>query len=51
MKQNLQNTQNFHLGWAAHNGVAAGKRAGWPLSATALKCFDGFVGFVIKGNE
>jgi len=29
MEQNLQNTQNFHLGWAAHNRVAAGKRAGW----------------------
>ena len=30
---------------AARNRVAAGKRAGWPLS---LEGFEGFVGFVTK---
>ena len=33
---------------AARNRVAAGKRAGWPLSPTRKKGFEGFAGFVTK---
>ena len=33
---------------AARNRVAAGKRAGWPLSTALIKGFEGFVGFVTK---
>ena len=33
---------------AARNRVAAGKRAGWPLSPTEENGFVGFVGFVTK---
>ena len=33
---------------AAPNWVAAGKRAGWPLSPTEENGFVGFVGFVTK---
>ena len=31
---------------AARNRVAAGKRAGWPLSPSKKKGFEGFAGFV-----
>ena len=33
---------------AAPNRVAAGKRAGWPLSPPCKKGFEGFAGFVTK---
>ena len=33
---------------AARNRVAAGKRAGWPLSPPCKKDFEGFAGFVTK---
>ena len=33
---------------AARNRVAAGKRAGWPLSPTCKKGFGCFAGFVTK---
>ena len=35
---------------AAPNRVAAGKRAGWPLSLAKESGFICFVGFVIRNN-
>ncbi len=42
--QNLQNRQNYLLSRAAPNRVAAGKRAGWPLSQPRIR-FCKFCGF------
>jgi hypothetical protein len=51
MSQNRQNTQNHPLAWAARNCVAAGKRAGWPLSTTKQKGFVGFCKFCDKKHH